>query len=579
MSESSLSRAHHTANAEHVERRGAEHRRPGTRSAGARWGERGAQDVAQPAMVEASTTAARRSRGRLTGGSLDQGGHDPGQRGGRCRCRAAEAWVTRRRATRPAPADAGHPAGTSPTAIERGSTASPYEPDAASNQALPARRSATARRTARPGERMCRRRRSSRSDTIAGARHPAVAPGLGRRARRPASLRVTGAASGASRASAAHRSPNARAGSPSATTRPARRRAPRPATVAATRSARSSAAASRPVRPSAAATAARRRDPSATAPSACSAPVHPPDPASNSSAPVHVERHFVDVDHIGGSSKCQPDPYRYSRRRGDPPSTERATTSVTKGCHSDAATPRSPSPSTSSSSASSTGRLQVLLVRRASEPFDGMWAIPGGFKRPDETLDEAAARELREETGVAAPRHLAQFGAYGDPGRDPRGNVVIGRLPRRDARGRGADGRHRRRRGPPVAGRRRVRGRARARLRPPPHPHRRRRARRRRDLEDSDLATAFVGPTFTLAELQSVYEAIWGDRLDAANFRRSLAVDADAPLRRTDRRTGRAGPKGGRRPELFRAGDAWRTGSPLKRPRRRRSAPGSDEQR
>ena len=53
-----------------------------------------------------------------------------------------------------------------------------------------------------------------------------------------------------------------------------------------------------------------------------------------------------------------------------------------------------------------------------------MWAIPGGFKRPTETLDEAAKRELREETGVDAASVLAQFGAYGDPGRDPRMNVV-----------------------------------------------------------------------------------------------------------------------------------------------------------
>src|SRR6266542_1831639 len=70
------------------------------------------------------------------------------------------------------------------------------------------------------------------------------------------------------------------------------------------------------------------------------------------------------------------------------------------------------------------GVLHILLVRRGQEPFKGMWAIPGGFKRPEETLDGAARRELSEETGIDVPSLLTQFGAYGDPGRDPRMNVV-----------------------------------------------------------------------------------------------------------------------------------------------------------
>ena len=62
------------------------------------------------------------------------------------------------------------------------------------------------------------------------------------------------------------------------------------------------------------------------------------------------------------------------------------------------------------------GRLHVLLVRRGVSPFEGMRAIPGGFKRPDESLDDAAQRELLEETGVDGASLLRQFGAYGDPG-------------------------------------------------------------------------------------------------------------------------------------------------------------------
>ena len=90
--------------------------------------------------------------------------------------------------------------------------------------------------------------------------------------------------------------------------------------------------------------------------------------------------------------------------------------------------------------------LHVLLVKRGEEPFKDMWAIPGGFKRPDETLDDAARRELSEETGVDVPTLLTQFGAYGDPGRDPHHGQRAdhGRVPRRAARRRRDRRRHRR---------------------------------------------------------------------------------------------------------------------------------------
>lgn len=213
----------------------------------------------------------------------------------------------------------------------------------------------------------------------------------------------------------------------------------------------------------------------------------------------------------------------------------------------------------------SEGRLHVLLVCRGEAPFEGLWAIPGGFKRPLETLDEAASRELEEETGVHAASLLTQFGAYGDPGRDPRMNVVtvaylavvrdVGAIVAGTDAAEAAlvpacdvlTGRlelafdHQRIVGDAVE-------------------------RARVELEVSGIATAFVGTTFTLAELRAVYEAVWGVQLDAANFRRSVVAD-DGWVIPTGRRA-RPGPTGGRPAELYRAGRAWSRGGPIQRMQR-----------
>ena len=206
--------------------------------------------------------------------------------------------------------------------------------------------------------------------------------------------------------------------------------------------------------------------------------------------------------------------------------------------------------------------LQVLLVRRGEAPFEGMWAVPGGFKRPTETLDEAALRELSEETGMEIVTHPTQFGAYGDPGRDPRMNVVtVAYLAVvRDV-------------GAVVGGT----DASEAALMPVStvlnedldlafdHAQIVRDAveRIRFELEVSGIATAFVGPTFTMAELRAVYEAIWGVQLDAANFRRSV-VGEDGWVIPTGRRA-QPGAGGGRPAELYRAGRAWDHGGPIHR--------------
>lgn len=69
------------------------------------------------------------------------------------------------------------------------------------------------------------------------------------------------------------------------------------------------------------------------------------------------------------------------------------------------------------------GELQILLIKRNNETFEGYWALPGGFVREAETLDQCATRELQEETGVIDVP-CEGFATFSDPGRDPRGRVI-----------------------------------------------------------------------------------------------------------------------------------------------------------
>ena len=164
--------------------------------------------------------------------------------------------------------------------------------------------------------------------------------------------------------------------------------------------------------------------------------------------------------------------------------------------------------------------LNVLLVTRLIEPFRGRLALPGGFVLSGEDLVTAASRELAEETGVEqVPGHLEQLGSYGPRGRDPRGDVLtVAHLllaPNFPVLSAGSDAED-------------------AAWYPVSQvldgelelafDHGRILAdaleRAKSKLEYSPLGAAFCGDEFTVAQLRTVYEAVWGTRLDPRNFHR-----------------------------------------------------------
>jgi 8-oxo-dGTP diphosphatase len=160
--------------------------------------------------------------------------------------------------------------------------------------------------------------------------------------------------------------------------------------------------------------------------------------------------------------------------------------------------------------------LQVLLVRRKNPPFEDRWAIPGGFVRHEESLEDAASRELFEETGVRDV-HIEQLYTFGTINRDPRGRMVtvayVALVPAPLALQAGTDASE--------AQWKSVYG-----LPEMAFDHHEivtyALKRLRYKLEYTAVGFRMLPKTFTLSQLQRAYETILGEKLDKRNFRRRI---------------------------------------------------------
>ena len=212
------------------------------------------------------------------------------------------------------------------------------------------------------------------------------------------------------------------------------------------------------------------------------------------------------------------------------------------------------------------GRLSLLLIKRGGHPEKGKWGLPGGFVNTTESLDDAASRELSEETGLELHSHLEQLRTYGYPGRDKRGFIVsvayVALVPNAEDPTAGDDANDARffdvedildgdeseegfdlafdHRDIIVDGLERVRAK----------------------IEYSPIAHKFLSSqTFTIPELRRIYEIIWGQTLNPSNFRRKMLSVPNLLESVEQNRTGGMG----RPSHLYRAGEATDIFPPLQR--------------
>lgn len=205
--------------------------------------------------------------------------------------------------------------------------------------------------------------------------------------------------------------------------------------------------------------------------------------------------------------------------------------------------------------------LQVLLIERGKEPYLGRFALPGGYVRDGETLDEAALRELSEETGLDGRQlHLEQLRTYGTPERDPRGRVItvaylaLGPDLPLPMAGTDAHAAH-------WASVNSVLDRRTELAFDHSIILREALERARSLLEYTTVAATFCTEPFSVGDLRRIYEVIWGIPLDPSNFRRKV-TRAERFLEPTGERRY---PEIGRPATLYRRGTARLLFPPLLR--------------